>query len=147
MPVLDLCWAKLLQQRSAKMRDDLLLGKLAISFDRFARQTFSAGKPVPQVFRQCHLRRFHGGAVVDLGKQSNQFGLRSLLRPSHCHKPCATLSRVRVAIARFELEPPTTLAATRDVSGDAHCFVSFPFSDKPSRATAEGRDADGCASA
>jgi hypothetical protein len=36
MPVLDLCWAQLLQQRSAKVRDDLLLGKLTISFDSFA---------------------------------------------------------------------------------------------------------------
>ena len=79
MPLLELGGPELLQNGSAEVGNDLLLGKLAVSLGRLGREAIGVIQPSTQVLGQRDLRRVDSGAVVDLGEQSDHLGLRRLL--------------------------------------------------------------------
>src|SRR6266566_2120222 len=84
MPLADLRRAKVLQQRGAKVRDDLLLGELPIALKRLRRQVPVTVEPAPQIVGQGDPVRRHVRPIVRALEQPAQLGLGGTLGAMKC---------------------------------------------------------------
>src|SRR5215831_7504382 len=107
MPVSNVRRPQRLQRERAQVRDDLLLGELTISLERFAGEAVRIAEPCPQIFSDGGLARLDQRAVVGRSHQPDKFAFGVFARTAN--RDVNGFSAGACAW-RIELEPPAGAA-------------------------------------